>query len=94
MRFPLKMEKQGETAMIKMIIEIRKQGIKFKEVPVGSLFAYPAHSQSNCDVYMATEEHSVDGDKVNAVCLCDGYLHEFSEDEDVRLLNSAKLIIG
>lgn len=94
MRFPLKTEKQGETAIIKMIIEIKKQGMKFEEVPIGGLFVYPANSQSNCDVYMATEEHSVDGDKVNAVCLCDGYLHEFSEDEDVRLLNSAKLIIG
>jgi hypothetical protein len=76
-----------------MIIEIKKQGIKFEAVPIGSLFAYPAHSQSNCDVYMAVEEHCIDGDKVNAVCLCDGYLHEFDDNEDVRLLNSAKLII-
>ena len=77
-----------------MKIEIKNQTVKFEKVPVGTLFAYPAYSYSENDIYMATEEHSVDSDKVNAVCLCDGYLYEFREDDDVRLLDNAKIIMG
>lgn len=96
MRFPLKTEKQGETAIIKMKIEIKNQTVKFEEVPIGSVFAYPAYSCSDRDIYIAIEEHldRVDSDKINAVCLYDGSIHEFSEDCEVKLLNNAKLIIG
>lgn len=79
-----------------MKIEIKNQTVKFEEVPIGSLFAYPSYSYSDNDIYMATEEYRdlADNDKVNAVLLSDGCLHEFHEDDEVRLLNNAKLIIG
>ena len=96
MRFPLKTEKQGETAIIKMKIEIKNPEVKFEEVPIGSLFACPAYSHSENNIYMATEEYldRVDNEKVNAVCLCDGALHEFNDNDKVRLLDNAKLVIG
>lgn len=77
-----------------MKIEIRDNEVKFESVPIGDLFAYPAGSYTDCSIYMATEEHCVDGDKVNAVNLFDGYLHEFREDDNVRLIDNAKLVVG
>ena len=77
-----------------MKIEIKNQGVKFEEVPIGSLFTYPAYSYSESDVYMVVEEYKSELDRVNAVCLCDGSLHVFHEDDGVRILDNAKIIIG
>lgn len=77
-----------------MKIEIKNKDVKFEKVPIGYLFVYPGYSCSESDVYMAVEEYKSELDKVNAVCLCDGSLHEFHEDDNVRLLDNAKVIIG
>ena len=77
-----------------MIIEIRNKGTKFEKVPIGSLFAYPADSYSDKDVYMSADEHCVNNDNVNAVRLSDGCLCDFNDNDDVRLLDNAKIIIG
>ena len=78
-----------------MKIEIKNQEIKFGKMLMGSLFAYPDYSCSESNVYMATEEYldCTNNDKVNAVRLSDGSLHAFNENDIVRLLNSAKLIV-
>lgn len=88
------MGKQGEAANIKMVIEIKNKKTKFEKISIGSLFAYPAHSYCDEDIYMATEEYGVKGkDGINATCLFDGSLHEFKEDDDVRLIDNAKIVI-
>ena len=87
------MGKQGETAIIEMNIEIRNKEVKFENVPIGGLFAYPASSYADWSIYMATDEHCVDGDKVNAVNVYDGNLHEFCDNDDVRIIDNAKLVV-
>ena len=76
-----------------MKIEIKNNRTQFEMIPIGSLFAYPYDSYSENDIYMSTDEHCIDNNKVNAVCLCDGFLHEFRDDDDVRLINNAKITI-
>jgi len=79
-----------------MKIEMQNNGVKFESVPIGGLFAYPAYSYSDKDVYMAVDEHlnQIDSDKINAVRLSDGYLYDFNDNDDVRLIDNAKLVIG
>ena len=77
-----------------MKIEIKNQTVKFEKVPIGSLFAYPADSYSDEDIYMSTDEHCIINDNVNAVRLSDGCLCEFNDNDNVRLIDNAKLVIG
>lgn len=77
-----------------MIIEIKNKGTKFEKVPIGSLFAYPADSYSDKDIYMSTDELCINHDNVNAVRLSNGCLCDFNDNDNVRLIDNAKLIIG
>ena len=78
---------------MKIEIEVKNQEVEFEKVPIGDLFAHPAYSYSDRDVYMAVDEHCIGDDKINAVRLSDGYLYDFNDNDDVRLISNAKLII-